>query len=77
MSNKTVRHITRVIHLVWGFAMGALIYSPLYDAHWYLMLIRVAAVPIVVISGLVLWQQPRISKWRKQLQASLLGVNDA
>ena len=69
MSNKTLRKFTRYVHVFVGVSYPLLIYSPLAESHLFILLNQVILLPAVVLSGLVMWQQPRVSKWLKQVAA--------
>jgi len=62
MSNKRFRQIVRAAHLIEGIMIGAYFYSPLGASAAYADLLRFVIIPLVVISGLVMWQQPRVLK---------------
>ena len=66
ISNKTLRDILRVIHLVIGGLAIAYIYSPLGDLEWFSSLVRVS-IPILTITGLSMWQMPLITKAFKRM----------
>ena len=65
MSNKTLRRVTRLIHTLAGISFPLLVYSPLGDNSAFLTFNQVLLVPMVVLSGVLMWQQPRVSKWLK------------
>lgn len=66
MSNKQLRNIVRLIHLVIAGCMAAFIYSPLRLDNNFAMIVQLIVVPVVVISGLIMWQQPLVVKFFKQ-----------
>lgn len=66
MSNKTIRQVVRWLHIVEAAVLGALIYGPWGDGSILELSIQYFFFPALGISGLVLWQQPRIMKWIKQ-----------
>jgi hypothetical protein len=69
MSNKQLRNILRVVHLVAGVMLIAFVYSDALRASAsFITLIRVV-VPIVGISGIAMWQQAALSKLRRRLVA--------
>ena len=65
MSNKTLRQVTRLVHTLAGISFPLLVYSPLGDSSAFLTFNRVLLVPTVVLSGVLMWQPPRVSKWLK------------
>lgn len=68
MSNKTLRQITRLIHVLAGLSFPLLVYTPLIVNDAFLTFTRIL-VPLTILSGVVMWQQPRISSWRKPTRA--------
>ena len=65
-SNKSLRNSFRVIHLVVAGLIGAYIYSPLGNVEWYANLVRASVLPILLITGLSMWQMPSLTKWLKR-----------
>ena len=68
ISNKTLRDILRVIHLVIGGLVIAYIYSPLGNVEWFGNLVRVS-IPILTVTGVSMWQMPLITKTFKRQTA--------
>lgn len=62
MSNKQIRQMTRVLHILGGLAIGVYIYSPWGPGTWLEPVIRFGVLPGLIVSGIVLWQQPRLLK---------------
>lgn len=62
MSNKALRNVTRLIHLIIGVCIGVFIYSPFQADPGYITFMQVVVMPVATITGVVLWQQPRIVK---------------
>ena len=72
ISNKTLRNLLRLIHLVICGLVIAYIYSPLGDLAWFGMLVRIS-LPILTITGISMWQMPLITKaFKRQATASQL-----
>jgi hypothetical protein len=65
-SNKSLRNFLRVIHLVVAGLIGAYLYSPLGTMEWYVNLVRASVLPILLITGLSMWQMPGLTKWLKR-----------
>jgi hypothetical protein len=63
MSGRTLRTVSRAIHLVGSALLGAYIYSPLSDLAWFVALMQFGVVPILAVSGLMMWQQARLLRW--------------
>lgn len=66
MSNKRLRQTVRSAHLALGMMLGFFVYSPLREVGWYVLTVQALAVPLVILSGLALWQQPKLSSWLKR-----------
>lgn len=70
MSNKRTRNVVRIAHLVQGAAIGIYFYSPLYGDPTYALLMQAVILPSIVLTGVFLWQQPRIMKWLNRSRAA-------
>ncbi len=67
MSNKKLRDLLRIGHIIAGVMIIIFVYSStLREDAVYSMLIQFVIIPAVSISGLMLWQQPLLNKWRKR-----------
>lgn len=62
MSAARFRTIFRWAHIAVGMFVGAYFYSPLSGTAWALPLIKFVLIPGLVISGVAMWQQPRIMR---------------
>ena len=67
-SNKFLRTLLRATHLVVAVLIGAYIYSPLGAIEWYVGLVRASVLPLLLITGLCMWQMPAITKLLKRPQ---------
>lgn len=65
-SNKSLRNFLRVIHLIVAGLIGAYLYSPLGNMDWYVNLVRMSVLPILLITGLTMWQMPALTKFLKR-----------
>jgi hypothetical protein len=65
-SNKRMRDIQRSTHLVGAAALVLYLYTPLGSAPVFTMLMQFLVVPMLVATGMLMWQLPRL---RKLLQA--------
>ena len=64
MSNKRFRQVVRVGHIIEGAMIAAFVYSPtLRASSVYTAIIQFVIVPLIILSGVLLWQQPRVMKW--------------
>ena len=68
MKNKRIRQLSRILHVIAGLSFPLLIYSPLGDSEIFLRFNQVFLLPVVVFSGIVMWQQPKLSKWLKRFK---------
>jgi hypothetical protein len=64
-SNKTLRNFLRASHLVVAGLIGAYLYSPLGNVDWYVNLVRISVVPVLLLTGLSMWQMPALTKFLK------------
>jgi hypothetical protein len=56
MSNATQRSLLRWVHIVFAIPIIGYIYSPFEEIPNYAPVVRFVAVPLVVITGLWMWQ---------------------
>ncbi len=63
MSNKQLRNVVRLVHLLVAAFMAVFIYSPLRLDSTVTLIAQVVVVPVVALSGLVMWQQPTVVKF--------------
>jgi hypothetical protein len=64
ISNRQLRIAIRWLHIVGGSVTATFIYSPWGESARFAALMRWGVVPLLVLSGVVLWQQHRLSRWR-------------
>ena len=78
MSNKVLRQVVRWSHILIGALMITFIYSAgLRENAIFAGLVQFVAVPAVIVSGVVLWQQARIGKLIRALRgADRKGATD-
>jgi hypothetical protein len=66
ISNRTTRAMLRIIHLLAAGFVGTFIYSPWSEIDAFQTLVRWVAFPVLLgMTGLWMWQMPRINKWLK------------
>ena len=65
-SNAKLRILLRAFHLAGMIPMGLLIYTTLDQPSLLLQVVRLAVFPSFVMTGLIMWQMPRLSKWLKR-----------
>lgn len=65
MSNKQLRNFFRYAHIVGGVLIAIFIYSStLRGDPMYVSLIQFVVTPLIILSGVGIWQMPRLNKWR-------------
>lgn len=76
MSNRQLRITIRWIHLIGGALIAASIYSPtLHASETMTAILRFGVLPLLIVSGVVLWQQPKIMKLFRGGQQMGTGTN--
>ena len=62
LSGKQQRTILRYTHLVAGLLNIFFIYTPLGDVAEFQLLVQIILAPVIVITGVWMWQQARVRK---------------
>ncbi len=62
LSGKLQRTILRYTHLLAGMLNVFFIYTPLGDVREFELLVQIILVPVIVITGVWMWQQARVRK---------------
>lgn len=69
MTAAQQRKLQRAVHLATGLMLVATIYGPnLGHFHDF---VRVVALPLLVLTGIAMWQAPRIRRLRKRIAGTL------
>ena len=68
LSNAKLRIWLRAFHLAGMIPMGLVIYTAFEQPSTLLNVVRFAVFPSFVLTGLIMWQMPRLSKWLKRPQ---------
>jgi thiosulfate reductase cytochrome b subunit len=63
MSNKQLRNVVRLVHLAIAVIIAAFVYSPLRLNDTFTAIIQLIVIPVLIVSGIVMWQQPLVIKW--------------
>jgi hypothetical protein len=63
MKESTKRSVVRAVHLLFALPLVGYIYGPPAETVQYLPYFRYGYFPIVVLSGLWLWQGPAIRRF--------------
>jgi hypothetical protein len=70
MSSSYERSIIRALHLVLSIPIIGFIYGPVAHIPPAAQFTRFVAVPIVLLSGLWMWQKPRLLRWIRNRRES-------
>lgn len=62
MNTKQQRDGQRAVHLVASAILLAYLYTPLGDNDLLQVMVRAVIVPIVLITGVLMWQMPRLRR---------------
>ena len=62
LSGKHQRMILRYSHLLAGMLNVFFIYTPLGDVWEFQLLVQIILIPVIVITGVWMWQQARVRK---------------
>lgn len=60
MTGQLYRRLARAIHTVGAIAIGTYIYAPLGDDPTFTLVTQLVTVPVLALTGLGMWQQPRL-----------------
>lgn len=63
ISNKRLRELERIAHIVGGLLLLLYVYGPFGDLTWFTLAVRAIVFPMVVGSGFAMWQFPRVRRW--------------
>ena len=65
-----MRKTLRYVHLVAGLLIGAYVYSPTLSGNAaFQAMIQLGVFPIIALSGIAMWQQPRLMKLTRRTQS--------
>ena len=70
ISNKKLRDLQRLVHLIAAPLLILQIYSPLGSIPEFTAIVRFVAIPFAVLTGLVMWQMPTVTKFLKSLSGT-------
>ncbi len=62
LSQRQVRNVLRFCHLLTGMMLVPFVYSPLGDVAAFEWVVRIALVPLTIITGLSMWHQAKLRK---------------
>ncbi len=63
LSQRQARNVLRFCHLTTGMLLVPFVYSPLGDVAAFEWVVRVALVPLTIITGLSMWHQARLRRF--------------
>ncbi len=63
VSNKQSRDIQRATHLVAALVLVLYVYIPLGSAPLLTAVVQFAVLPLLAVTGLLMWQWTRLRKW--------------
>jgi len=62
VSNKQLRLILRYTHLAAGILIILFVHSPLGNVPAFKLVVQIALIPIVVLSGIWIWHRARVRR---------------
>ena len=62
MSNKKLRNVIRIVHLIAATALGMYFYSPIAGDETLRLIIQFVTLPSILLTGIALWQQAYLNK---------------
>jgi hypothetical protein len=62
MSNKNLRNVIRIIHLIAAATLGLYFYSPIAGNETLRLIIQFGTLPSILLTGIALWQQAYLNK---------------
>ena len=62
MSNKNLRNVIRIIHLIAATTFGMYFYSPIAGNESLRLIIQFITLPSIALTGIALWQQAYLNK---------------
>jgi hypothetical protein len=63
ISNKRMREMERLVHLTSAALLVTVVYAPWNDSTLATTLVRFVVFPVLVASGMAMWQFPRVRRW--------------
>lgn len=63
MSNKNLRNVIRLVHLMAAATFGIYFYSPIAGNEALKLVIQFVTLPSIVLTGITLWQQAYLNKF--------------
>ena len=66
MSNKKLRNVIRIIHLIAAGTLAMYFYSPIAGDETLRLIIQFVTLPSILLTGIALWQQAYLNKLRNR-----------
>ncbi|BBM67409.1 hypothetical protein [Vibrio alfacsensis] len=63
MNGQLMRQVLRWIHILCALLVGAALYSPLKTNEAFMTLVLFILVPLVAITGVMMWKQGKVMKF--------------
>ena len=76
MANRRFRLLVRAAHIAEGVMLALYVYTPLHENALFAGLIAYLVLPALVLSGLALWQQPRLMKLLARARSGRMMASD-
>jgi hypothetical protein len=70
MTPRSTRALLRTVHLALGLCVGAVIYLPPGWTEQLRLALGLLVVPTVAVTGLAMWQQPRLRRIFRRAERS-------
>lgn len=61
-TGRTLRLLSRWVHLVAGSLVATVIYSPLRESEAVVLLVQIIVLPVLIPMGISMWQQARLRR---------------
>jgi hypothetical protein len=74
MTGKMQRDIQRSVHLVASAILIAYFYTPLGDNDIFSTMVRAMVIPMLLVTGVLMWQMPRIRRMHRSWRARMSGA---
>lgn len=65
---KLNRTIQRSVHIIASIMLLVYLYTPLGDNDVFNLMLRLMVVPVLAVSGVLMWQWPRIRRATRQMR---------
>jgi hypothetical protein len=73
LSSAKLRIWLRAFHLLGMMPLGLVIYTGLDPDGFLIQVVRIVVFPSFLLTGLIMWQMPRLNKWLHSREKRLVG----